>query len=69
MASFGALWAWYLKWPASSFEGVVRDASRTLKIGVHSLLDLNFDVGIGTFNVQSEDGANCLKLLLVGPWK
>ena len=48
---------------------MIRNASRALKIGVHLPFDPNFDVGIGTFDAQSEDGANCLKLLLVGPWK
>ena len=31
---------------------MVRNASRTLKIGVHSPFDLNFDLGGGTFYPQ-----------------
>ena len=38
---------------------MVRDASRTLKIGVHSPFDLNFDLGGGTFYPQKFRQAYC----------
>ena len=39
---------------------MVRNASRTLKIGVHSPFDPNFDVGGGTFYPQKFRQAYCI---------
>ena len=41
-----------LKWPTSELSVCERNASRMLKIGVHSPFDPNFDLGGGTFYPQ-----------------